>query len=781
MRVNFNFEAAATQTGIVGNQREMGKSLLRLSTGLRILNAADDSAGLFIADQLMVVGSGLEEGNRNIQTGLSALRIAESSAGQIFNRLNEIYKRAVRASNDINDPNARNSLQQEIRNFVDAIQKIGTDTEYNGIKLLDGTFTNKNVHYGSRMDQTLRVDVSDIRSQSLGAQIVSSVGRVETAQGYRISSTAFNNNIVYTQNQTLSVASRNINATIQNGSGSNARYIVDAGYVAEQINSQLRDVGFEARAVNISVADRYSGIANVGGTADLTFYVGDKRFTVSGVETNITLDRLVEKINREAGTAGADLSASISDGRLVLTSSKGYTIGLDVQLSDPTGGQINMNQLIQGGQAIGGGSPTQYGSVIKVGTLHIARDSDFSISANSANVLNAFGTKTIGTQSSNTVSSQFKNLYSVDVTTNESTRLEVRTRTVTLGGPAGGTHKYANNQTYYNLVDPVSGGEYFITGSELNNITVANQLLSSSGLQIGTTDAAAFAQAINNNTTLRNMGIRATASNTMTATDAFSTIGGLTSTNDLTINIYLGQQYGSPTISISAYQASGDGNLTLNELVNAINSAAGGTGLSASATINNNLQLTTANGETIGIELINNTGNDVNLAMFSQADPGTNVADGNTGSAVKVGQLQITAPDVFDFNFTGATSSNEGLGINPAQGTAGVDAGTLNETPNYINIYGGQAEMSLLITSKAIQRVDSIRAQIGAVMNNLQSIYDSQKVALDNTREAENVIRNTDYAEEMMNFTRQQIKMQSSMAMLAQANQMPQLVLQLLR
>ncbi len=777
MRVNFNFEAAATQTGIVGNQREMGKSLLRLSTGLRILNAADDSAGLFIADQLMVVGSGLEEGNRNIQTGLSALRIAESSAGQIFNRLNEIYKRAVRAANDVNDPNARNSLQQEIRNFVDAIQKIGTDTEYNGIKLLDGTFTNKNIHYGSRMDQTLRVDVSDIRSQSLGAQIVSSVGRVETAQGARISSTAFNNNIVYTSNQTLSVASRNINATMQNGS----RYIIDAGYVAEQINSQLRDVGFEARAVNISVADRYSGIANVGGTADLTFYVGDKSFTISGVETNITLDRLVERINREAGTAGADLSASISDGRLVLTSSKGYTIGLDVQLSDPTGGQINMNQLIQGGQAIGGSSPTQYGSVIKVGTLHIARDSDFSISANSANVLNAFGTKTIGTQSSTTVSSQFKNLYSIDVTTNESTRLEVRTRTVTLGGPAGGTNAYASNQTYYNLLN-LGGGAFFITSGELSGITVAGQQLSSSGLQVGATDAAAFAQAINNNTTLRNMGIRATANNTMTATDGFTTIGSLSNTNDLTINIYLGQQYGSPTISLSAYQAGGgDGNLTLNELVTAINNAAGGTGLVASSTGTGSLVLTTANGETIGIELINNTGSAVNLAMFSQAASGTNVADGTTGSAIKVGRLQITAPDVFNFDFTGATSSSEGLGIATASGTAGVDAGTLNETITNINIYGGQAEMSLLITSKAIQRVDSIRAQIGAIMNNLQSIYDSQKVALDNTREAENVIRNTDYAEEMMNFTRQQIKMQASMAMLAQANQMPQLVLQLLR
>ncbi|HIQ31776.1 MAG TPA: flagellin, partial [Aquifex aeolicus] len=78
-------------------------------------------------------------------------------------------------------------------------------------------------------------------------------------------------------------------------------------------------------------------------------------------------------------------------------------------------------------------------------------------------------------------------------------------------------------------------------------------------------------------------------------------------------------------------------------------------------------------------------------------------------------------------------------------------------------------------------KVDTVRSQIGAVMNNLQSIYDAQKVAYDNTREAENVIRNVDFAKEMSEFTTLQIRMQSGVAMLAQANTLPQLVLQLLR
>ena len=64
----------------------------------------------------------LDHERRSILRELESLR-AERNAGQIFDRLNEIYKRTVRAANDINDPNARTSLQREINNFVDAIQK----------------------------------------------------------------------------------------------------------------------------------------------------------------------------------------------------------------------------------------------------------------------------------------------------------------------------------------------------------------------------------------------------------------------------------------------------------------------------------------------------------------------------------------------------------------------------------------------------------------------------------------------------------------------------------
>ena len=158
----------------------MNKSLLRLSTDYRILSAADDSAGLFITDMLGTVAKALEQDNRNIQTDISALQIAETNAGQIYAKLQEIYVRAQNAANDINNPNARQALQDEINNFIDAIQKIATDTEYNRIKLLDGTFTSKSIHYGLRKDQTVSISISSLKATDLGAYTAQRDGKTQS-------------------------------------------------------------------------------------------------------------------------------------------------------------------------------------------------------------------------------------------------------------------------------------------------------------------------------------------------------------------------------------------------------------------------------------------------------------------------------------------------------------------------------------------------------------------------------------------------------------------------
>jgi flagellin len=537
MRVNFNYEASSTHTAYLVNQREMGKSLLRLSTGMRILEASDDAAGLFIADQLSLVATGLQEGNRNISTGISALRIAENAAGQIFDRLKGIYSRAIRAANDINDPNARAALQREVANLIDAIQKIGTDTEYNGIKLLDGTFQNKYIHYGARMDQVVNVSIADVRAQSLGAYIAQGMGA--TYVSTTAVATGGERNLLLADDGALGGAPNfrldygdyvRINGTtVYENTSTTDRYLIDAATLAKNINenANLKAIGIEAKAVNTSVANPYTSPVTATGTPgtdtatiDLTFYVGDgtKYFTITGFAsvdgssvTTMGLDELVSQINSKASANGVPIVAMNDGGRLKLVTTNGETIAIEAKVH------------------VTGGTPSV---TIDYGQL--------------------------------------------------------------LEGTGSVTH---------------SGG-----------------------------------------------------------TDSYS-------------------------------------------------------------------------------------------------------------AAVKVGRITIAANETFNLAYGGVSGTGEGLNFDITTGSSATFSNlyTIDLSTN------AGAERALMIVSKALQKVDTIRSQIGAVMNNLQSIFDAQKVAYDNTKQAENVIRNTDYAEEMSNFTSLQIKMQSTIAMLAQANALPQLVLQLLR
>jgi flagellin len=202
------------------------------------------------------------------------------------------------------------------------------------------------------------------------------------------------------------------------------------------------------------------------------------------------------------------------------------------------------------------------------------------------------------------------------------------------------------------------------------------------------------------------------------------------------------------------------------------------------------LKLVTTNGETIAIEArVNVTtaataGNiNVDYSQLLEGASTTPVSHSYTSvsttysAAVKVGRITIAANETFNLAYNGVSGTGTGLNFDIADGDSAIFSNlyTIDLSTN------AGAERALMIVSKALQKVDTIRSQIGATMNNLQSIFDAQKVGYDNTKQAENVIRNTDYAEEMSNFTTLQIRMQSTIAMLAQANALPQLVLQLLR
>ena len=159
LRINYNYQADFTHFNLKQTEYNMNKALERLATGYRINRAADDAAGLYIADQLKTYAISLEQGTRNSQDGISIAQIAQASLQNVYNILNDIKSKAIEAANDSQDDATREIIQQDINKLVDVISKIFSDTEFNGKKIFKSSKNTFTIHYGGRTNQNLTMDI----------------------------------------------------------------------------------------------------------------------------------------------------------------------------------------------------------------------------------------------------------------------------------------------------------------------------------------------------------------------------------------------------------------------------------------------------------------------------------------------------------------------------------------------------------------------------------------------------------------------------------------------
>ena len=155
LRINYNYQADFTHFNLMQTEQAMNKALERLATGYRINRAADDAAGLYIADQLKTYAVSLEQATRNSQDGISIAQIAQSALTNVYNILNDIKSKAIEAANDSQDDSTRQIIQQDINKLVDVISKIFKDTEFNGKNIFSAGTNTFTIHYGGRTNQNL--------------------------------------------------------------------------------------------------------------------------------------------------------------------------------------------------------------------------------------------------------------------------------------------------------------------------------------------------------------------------------------------------------------------------------------------------------------------------------------------------------------------------------------------------------------------------------------------------------------------------------------------------
>ena len=160
MQINTNIAALNSYRNLSATQNDLSKSLEKLSSGLRINRAADDAAGLAISEGLRSQIGGLNVAARNAQDGISVIQTAEGSLTEVHSILQRLRDLAVQAGNDSNNADSRKAISGEATALTDELGRISQSTNFNGIKLLDGSETSLKFQVGADGDASSQIDVS---------------------------------------------------------------------------------------------------------------------------------------------------------------------------------------------------------------------------------------------------------------------------------------------------------------------------------------------------------------------------------------------------------------------------------------------------------------------------------------------------------------------------------------------------------------------------------------------------------------------------------------------
>jgi flagellin len=133
--INTNISSLVSQNALTRNNRSLSTSMEQLSTGKRINSAADDAAGLAISNKMTAQIRGLNQAVRNANDGISLLQTAEGATTEITNMLQRMRELAVQAANDTYTASDRSALNAEVKELQNEITRIGSNTEWNGMKL----------------------------------------------------------------------------------------------------------------------------------------------------------------------------------------------------------------------------------------------------------------------------------------------------------------------------------------------------------------------------------------------------------------------------------------------------------------------------------------------------------------------------------------------------------------------------------------------------------------------------------------------------------------------
>ena len=791
MIINHNIPAmnAHRQLGI--NNSTISKSLEKLSSGLAINRAADNAAGLAISEKMRGQISGLNQASKNAQDGISLIQTAEGALNETHSILQRMRELSVQSANGTyQDDVDRENIQKEVDALKSEIDRIATSTHYNNIKLLDGSLSTNatSATANSIVDKTtiaattraVGTTVSYNKVQDGAAQIKTAgpVQGADIAAGKTVSTIAVAGAVPAHEQVVLSLDNAAVAGTAVTDNPS-------ALLAADKLVDEGTTLKIDNLAVKFTTDATKAGLSDDGSV--MTVDISTAK--AAGVTTSALYNTAIgEAIEAEAAKHDLDYNITDAAGTLQLIGVNGTTTKPTVSLVKTTDASITIDF---GGKQTSGTTDAfevVKGDTVSVdGTTYEFTDSQDDTVADGNVKVFVGGNKTldistsaeIGNALQIAIDGQLKatgNDNGLIVKNDASGKLTITADPgLIAGNKVAATSNFTNKgDSYmetvinYSASDFVNNAKMKVNGADVTFAAGAasSAVVTALNTATGGTHASAGAGAEANIITIKGTitdtyGVNITGEKIDAKTTYDIDSAKLATGDKITLGKY--------SLEIGKDIKVGASNKDIADALVAKASAAGDNATALGVNYDAAKDVINVN-DTVTKSITYTSGNTSTLGK-----EGVVFQIGANGTADQ--RVELNIDDMSSANLGVYSKKTDAMGnktseiaLEKGKSIADISVSTRST-----------ANAAIEVIDSAINQVSGTRADLGALQNRMEHTINSLGVASENLTAAESRIRDVDMAKEMMQFTKNQILSQASQAMLAQANTLPQGVLQLLK
>jgi flagellin len=723
--INTNISSLNAQRNLNSSQSALATSLQRLSSGLRINSAKDDAAGLAISDRMTSQIRGLNQAARNANDGVSLAQTAEGGLAEVANNLQRIRELAVQSANSTNTSSDRTSLNAEVTQLLAEIQRVSTTSQFNGQNILDGTFTAAQFQVGANANQTITASVGNAQTTAIGSYQITSGGTAVSGNALIAGALTLNGIDVgsSTSGSAEAIAASINSATIRTGVTASALTTVSSSTAAANAllaNQSLQSGDLVINGVSIGAVAGSSNVATQGAN-------------------------VAAAINAVSNATGVSAVANSGTGQLTLTSSTGKTIDITTNASVTADGATRVENAT-------GLELADATKVKAVNTLTFGGTTD--------------GVRQVGTHTATataaagqTITIAGKTFTYVAAITDQASQILVDNDSITDQG-----------------VEVAAAIDAAISDGTLKNVTRTSTAV---GVTTLTAKANVISTSIADGILSASASVAAAGAFAQTTTGVGIAVGDTVKVGGVTYEFTLPTATGAATsgnvqvkLGTGGTAATDDDILTATNFADALSAqfAAGNSTVqftsraSGAVTMTNNLYGSTGVVAAPTEPVTAGTAGTVEIASVTAGVSGVYTASSTKGT--------LTLNSATSFSIGGTSTSDAGLS------GASVGLSAINVV-DISTVAGANNAISLI--DGALSQVATIRGSMGALQNRFSSVVSSLTASSENLSAARSRIQDADFAAETAALTRNQILQQAGIAMLSQANALPNQVLTLLR